>query len=302
MTYIFIRILYGFLWLLTRLPLTFLQVFAFIIFPFLYYILPYRKRIVFRNIRRSFPEWEEKRVRKTARKFYLYFCQSFIESLYTGVMSAEEYNKRYKFLNPEVCNNLFDQGKSVTLLMAHYGNWEWSQSMQLVLKHQTLPIYKPLHNKYIDQRVKKDRERFGAITIPMEKILRTLFEYEKQKKLSITYFIADQRPLMAKIQYWTKFLNQDTPVVMGPEKIAHKFNHAVVFLKVIPVKRGYYEVELVPMFDDLETVKDYEIIELYHKHLEEMIREKPEYWLWTHNRWKHKKEDYYKLMEKRERK
>lgn len=253
-----------------------------------------------KNIRNSFPEWEEKKIRSTARKFYLYFIQSFIESLYTGVLSKEEYKKRYKVLNPEICNDFFKRGKSITLLMGHYANWEWSQSIQIVLNEQALPIYKPLHNKYIDKKVKQDRERFGALTIPMEKILRTLFEFEKQNKLSLTFFLADQRPLMAKIQYWTKFLNQDTPVVMGPEKIAHKFNHAVVFLKVVPIKRGYYEVEFVPMFDNCENLREYEIIETYHKHLEEMIREKPEYWLWTHNRWKHKMEDYYRLQKKRE--
>ncbi|MCK4923066.1 MAG: lysophospholipid acyltransferase family protein [Bacteroidales bacterium] len=298
--YIFSKILYGFLWLITKIPLQWLQVFAFILFPFIYYIFPYRKKLVLRNIRTAFPEWTEKKVRKTAKNFYLYFNQSLIESLYTGTFSKKNYEERYKVRNPELCNNIFEKGKSVTLLMAHYGNWEWSQSMQLCLKHQVLPIYKPLHNRVLDQKIKNDREKFGAIAIPMEKILRTLFEFEKHKKRSLTLFVADQRPLMAKIQYWTNFFHQDTPVVMGPEKIAHKFNHAVVFLKIIPIKRGYYEAEFVQMFDNLEGVKEYEIMETYHSHLEKMIREKPEYWLWTHNRWKHKKEDFYRLQKKRE--
>lgn len=258
--------------------------------------------MVLRNIRNTFPEWPEKNVRKTARKFYLYFCQSIIESLYTGSFSKEDYNKRYKVRNPELCNNIFDQGKSITLMMAHYGNWEWSQSMQLSLKHQILPIYKPLHNRFLDQKIKSDREKFGAIAIPMEKILRTLIEFERQSKPTLTLFVADQRPLMAKTQYWTKFLHQDTPVAMGPEKIARKFNHAVVFLKIIPMKRGYYEAEFVLIFDNLKDVKKYEIIGTYHSYLEKMIREKPEYWLWTHNRWKHNKEDYYHLQQKREKK
>jgi len=300
MTLLFTRILYGFLWLLTRIPLPVLQVSSFFIFPFLYYIFPYRKRLVKKNIKNSFPEWDKKKLNETAREFYLYFIQSFIESLYSGVLNEENYKKRYNILNPEICNDLYDQGKSITLLLAHYGNWEWSASMQRVLKHQVLPIYKPLHNKYIDQKVKNDREKFGAHTVPMEKILRTLIEFEKQKKPTLTFFLADQRPLMAKIQYWTKFFHQDTPVVMGPEKIAHKFNHAVVFLKIIPVRRGHYEAEFVPMFDNLENIKEYQIIETYHVHLEKMIREKPEYWLWTHNRWKHKIEDYELLQKKRE--
>ena len=302
MAYFIFRFLYGFLWLITRLPLQWLQVFSYITFPLIYYIFPYRKKIVLRNIRNSFPEWQEKKVRQTARRFYMYFGQSFLESLYTGVFSEEKYHQRYKVINPELCNKLYDQGKSITLMMAHYGNWEWSTAMQTSIKHQVLPIYKPLHSKYIDQKVKKDRERFGAVPIPMEKILRTLINFEKQKKPTLTFFLADQRPLMAKIQYWTTFLNQDTPVVMGPEKIAHKFNHAVVFLKINPVKKGYYEADYVTIFKDLKDVKEYEIIEKYHVQLEKMIRDKPEYWLWTHNRWKHKKENYYRLLEKRKEK
>ncbi len=299
MAYIFFRFFYGFLWLITRLPLRWLQIFSYILFPVIYYILPYRKQIVLKNIRLSFPEWSEKQVKQKAKKFYLYFLQSFIESLYTGVLSKDEYHKRYKIINPELCNELYDKGKSITLMMAHYANWEWSSSIQSSIKHQVLAIYKPLHNKYIDQNVKQGREKFGSTTVPMEKILRTLIAYEKQKKPTLTFFIADQRPLMAKIQYWTTFLHQDTPVVMGPEKIAHKFDHAVVFLKIHPIKKGHYEAEFVTLFEDLKNVKEYEIIEKYHVHLEKMIKDKPEYWLWTHNRWKHTKENYYRLLEKR---
>ena len=183
--------------------------------------------------------------------------------------------------------------------MAHYGNWEWSTFLAVQLKHMILPIYKQLHNKYLDNRVKNDREKYGVKTVPMEKILRTLIEYDKEKQPVMVYFLADQRPLMAKIQHWTSFLNQDTPVVMGPEKIARKFNHAAVFLKVKVVKRGYYEATLVPLFENTEDLPDFAIIEKYYEELEGMIKDEPCYWLWTHNRWKHKMDDYLKLQARR---
>ncbi len=216
-----------------------------------------------------------------------------------GFIPEKEVFQRYRFLNPEVCGALFERKKSISLLMSHYGNWEWAASLSKNVPHKALPIYKPLENKYFDNYVRRNRERFGAETVALEKILRTLIKFEDESIPTITFFLADQRPLMAKIQYWTTFLNQDTPVVMGPEKIARHFDHAVLFLKVIPVKRGYYEIEFIELAEDTKNLAEYQIIERYHRELEKMIRERPEYRLWTHDRWKHKLEDYEKLQKKR---
>lgn len=295
MSYLLYKIMYGSIRIITLLPFRYLLPFSSIFYFFIYYIFPYRKKIVRKNLKNSFPEWNKKKVKQVMKKFYMHLCTGFIESLYSGKFTIDDFQLRYKVINPELCNEYFKQGKSISLMMAHYANWEWAATLQVYLKHQILPIYKPLHNPYIDRKVKHDRERFGCKTVPQEKILRKLIDYESEKKPTITYFLADQRPLMAKIQYWTTFLNQDTPVVMGPEKIARKFKHAVVFLKVVPVGKSIYEVEFVPMFDDASEEKEYAIIEKYHEILENLIREEPEYWLWTHNRWKHKIENYYKL-------
>ena len=194
--------------------------------------------------------------------------------------------------NPELCNDLYEKGKSITLLMSHYGNWEWSAITPRYLKHKVLPIYKPLHNPHFDRMIKKSRERFGAETIPMDKIMRTLMEYKIKGIPTLTFFIADQRPRWAQIQYWTTFLNQDTPVILGPEKIARKMDHAVLFLKITPVKRGHYEAEYISLFEHTGETMPYEITDSYLAILEKTIREKPEYWLWTHDRWKHEKEKF----------
>ncbi len=289
---IFYHFLYGSLWLITRLPLRYLYYLSDIFYPLIYFLFPYRKKLVLENLKKSFPDWDNKKIQRTARRFYRHFCDSFIEGLVTLFISDEELRKRYKFRNPEVCNELFSQGKSIALLMGHYGNWEWASLMPEYLRHKILAIYKPLHNPYIDSLIKRNRERFGVETVAMEKIFRTISEYNTADIPTLTMFLSDQRPRWAQIQHWTVFMHQDTPVILGPEKIAKKIGLAVVFYKIIPVKRGYYEAEFIPLFNDPEVTDTFEITERYHKLLEETIREKPEYWLWTHKRWKHDKKKY----------
>ena len=285
-------VLYGFLWLITRMPLRYLYVLSGLFYPLIYYVIPYRKKLVLNNLRLSFPEWDEKKLRQTARKFYRHFCDSFIEGIVTIFISDEELRKRYVFTNPEVCNDLFSRGKSIALIMGHYGNWEWASLMPEYVKGKILAIYKPLHNPYFDNLIKQNREKFGVETVAMEKIFRSISGYMKDKIPTLTMFLADQRPRWAQIQHWTTFMNQDTPVILGPEKISKKLGLAVVFYKITPVKRGYYTIEFIPMFEDPSVTDTFEITERFHQLLEDTIREKPEYWLWTHHRWKHEKEKF----------
>jgi KDO2-lipid IV(A) lauroyltransferase len=263
-------------------------------YPLIYYVFPYRKKTVFKNLRNSFPEKNEKEIKKIARDFYKHLCDSFLESVVYGFKPIDQMLRRFRVINPELCNELYKKKKSISLMMAHYGNWEYAAFLPAYIKHLNLAIYKPLRNKHFDQYVRKNRERIGVQAVALEKILKNLILYQQKDRPTITYFIADQRPLMAKIQYWTTFLHQDTPVVMGPEKIAHHFNHAVLFLQIKKVKRGYYEAEFIKIADEANNLEKYEIIENYHSILEKLIREEPAFWLWSHNRWKHDKEDYYR--------
>lgn len=288
----------SFIRLLSLLPFSILYGISSLLYPIIYYIFPYRKKIVFKNLTRAFPEKSKKEIRDIAKAFYKHFCDSMIESAVYGFKPKKEIIKRFKLKNPDICEDLYRKDKSISLMMAHYGTWEWAAVLPEYIPHIALPIYKPLKNKQFDRYVRRNRERFGTRTVPMEKILRTLIRYEKEKTPTITYFLADQRPLMARIQYWTTFLNQNTPVVMGPEKIAHHFNHAVLFLKLRKVKRGFYEAEFIKIIEEAENLKKFEIIEQYHAYLENLIKKEPAYWLWTHKRWKHKLEDYHKLRGK----
>ncbi len=295
MDFIAFYCLYGLLWLLSRLPVRILYFISDLIFPFFYYLIPYRKAIVKRNISASFPTWEKRKVNRTVRKFYSYLIDSMMESIMFAFKPENEMIKRFAYRNPEVCNELYNKGKSILLLMGHYGNWEWCATMPLYLKHEVLAIYKPLHNQYYDRFIKRNREKYGVVTIPTDKTLRIMTDYHSKKLPILTMFLADQRPRLAQIQHWINFLNQDTPVILGPEKIAKRLDEAVVFFNVIPVKRGYYEVWFDLLSENPNETGLHEITERYFSRLEEMIIEHPSYWLWSHKRWRHKREDFDKL-------
>jgi KDO2-lipid IV(A) lauroyltransferase len=270
-----------------------------IVFLLIYYVFPYRKKIVFKNLRNSFPEWDEDRVKDTSKRFYHYFCDFFMESTIFIFMKEEEILKRFRYKNPELINDLYFRGKSIILVFGHYGNWEFLASMQKYIKHASLGVYKPLSNEYIDKMFINSRQRFGLLAVPIDKIVRVLSEYHKDGKLNISFFAADQRPLMKNIQYWTTFFNQATPVVLGPEKLAKKLDSAVVFLNIHRIKRGFYESEFSLITADPCNTKEFEITEFFFKYLENQIHEEPAYWLWTHDRWKHKKADFDRIYGKR---
>ena len=212
----------------------------------------------------------------------------------------KEILKRFVYRNPEVCNSLFEKGKSILLLMGHYGNWEWCSTMPIYLKHEVLAIYKPLHNSYYDRFIRKNREKYGVVTVPTDKTLRVMTDYHAKNIPILTMFLADQRPRLAQIQHWIRFLNQDTPVILGPEKIARRLDEAVVFFNVIPVKRGYYEVEFDLLFENPSETEIYQITEAYFSRLEQMIVKKPPYWLWSHKRWRHSKALYDSLRDEKQ--
>ncbi len=278
--------------LVTYLPIQWLYRISDFIYLIIFYIIPYRKKLVIKNLKNAFPGKSINQINNIAKAFYKHFCDSLIEIMIGGFISEKEIKKRWVVKNPELCDMLFRKNKSISLLLAHYGNWEWGSVMPLHINHKMLPIYKPLRNRYIDEYVKKNRERFGAETVPMEKILRILMEYQKKKIPTLTYILYDQRPRWAQIQHWIKFLNQDTPVILGAEKISRKFDHSVVFLDITKPKRGFYEVEFKLLFENSAATDKFEITEKYYKILEKKITKEPHLWLWTHKRWKHKIEKY----------
>lgn len=267
-------------------PFWLIYLWADLLFVILYYLARYRKRTVIQNLKNSFPEKSDHEIRQICRGFYRHFADLIMETLKAFQASEVTLMKRFRYKNPEVLNELYDQGKNVALLSGHYGNWEWGIAMPKVLKHQLNVIYRPIQDKIFDRYMKKVRSRFGMFMIPARISLRTMLELEKAGQLSATYYLTDQTALK-DTDYWMMFLNQETAVFPGAEKVASRFKQAVVFMNIQKVRRGHYEAEFTKLFDDASQTAQYEVTKAHTRFLEDIIRKRPELWLWSHKRWKH---------------
>ena len=271
------------------LPFPLLYLFSDFLYLIFYSVFGYRKKVVYRNLRNSFPEKTEKEIDVIAKKFYHHFCDIVLETIKSFTISEKEMRKRMIFNNPELIEDLYNNGKSVVILTGHFNNWEWaSMSLSLHVKHKGLGIYLPLTNKFFNSKVLSSRCSFGMV---MYGVRETKSYFEKYKGvLSITGFVADQAPSNVEKCHWMHFLNQDTPVFLGAERYATLYNYPVVFGKITKVKRGMYAVDAVMISEKPTEEKPSAITERHTRFLEKQIIEKPEYWLWTHKRWKHKRQ------------
>jgi KDO2-lipid IV(A) lauroyltransferase len=276
-----------FIYLLSILPFPLLYGFSDFVYVLLYHVLRYRRKVVRLNLLNSFPEKQEDEIREIEKRFYRYFCDLFLETFKTLTISKESMVKHCEFV-PEtlaIFNRLAEEKQSFMVVMGHFGNWEWAgNTFCICCKHQLYVIYHPLSNKYFNSLVYRMRTRFGTRLIAMKDTLREMLK--KRTELSATAFIADQSPLPDRA-YWMEFLNQDTPVFLGIEKIALKIRYPIVYITIRRVKRGYYKVfaERIELPSTLQ--KSGTITEIHTRRLEADIRSQPENWLWTHRRWKH---------------
>lgn len=282
--WIYYPVLRAFTWM----PLRLQYVFSDLLY-LLMRITGYRIKVVRNNLRNAFPEKTEKERKCIERKFYCHLADSLLESVTQIGFSQKELAQRFQFKNPELINAYARQGKSVLLATAHYANWEWFTSFPPISPFKVLAIYKPLRNPFMNKLFIKIRERTGAIACPMEEVMRKIYSFRDKNIPTLTYFIVDQRPLRRSIGYWDIFLHQETPFYIGIEKIACKTNSPVFFMKVDKIKRGFYEAEFILLEEEPSRTLSYEITRRHIRLLENIIRERPELWLWSHRRWKHKR-------------
>ena len=274
--------LYFYFWLHALLPLKILYILSDILFFPMFYIVRYRRKLVYQNMKDSFPEKSEKEIRRMEKAFYHHFCDYIVETIKLLHISDKETRKRVKFHNTEALQEIVDNGGSCLMLLGHYGNWEFVPSVTLWMRKGSVifaQIYRPLKNKWFDRFFLKLRGRYHSECIAKQDTLRSILRYKSSGRPSITGFMADQTPSPANIHHWVNFLNHDTPVFTGVEKIAHKVGFSVFYFDVEKIKRGYYSV----------TIREFEITNKYMEMMETTILRAPEYWLWTHNRWKHKR-------------
>lgn len=289
LSFIIFTIVYAVAWLFAWLPLRVLYIFSDGFYFILFYVISYRKNVVYSNLRNAFPQKTELEINQIAREFYKFFADLLLETFKVIHISKSEMLKRVKYVNVPLFEELYKKNKHALVVMGHYGNWEWLPGIALWVPNRTMSVYKPLNNKYFNAMFHKMRTKFGSELIPMKMVPKTLLQYFSDGKPSTSLFIADQSPMRSEIQYWTTFLNQDTPIYTGVEKLAKKYNMPVLFLIIKRVKRGYYNVETKMLFEDVSNVDAHQITEAHVKALEQEIINAPQYWLWTHRRWKHKK-------------
>ena len=272
------------------LPLRVLYLFSTLLYYIAFYIVGYRKKVVFDNLANSFPDKSPREIRSVAKGFYRHLCDLIVELIYQSGMTEDEINRRVRYNNFEIIQSYYDQGKHVAAVLGHCSNWEWLCGFPLKTSYKCITIYRPLKNMVFERLFLKLRSRFDAKLVPMKMSIRKIYEYNAKGKPTITAFIADQAPPLEKSLLWMDFLNQDTPVYTGMERIAKKMNMAVVYLKMKKIKRGYYEFDFIPVCDNAAGEEDFNMTKTHVSLLEQHIREQPEYWLWSHRRWKVKRE------------
>ena len=278
-----------FLKLLSYIPFGVLYFLSDGLFCLLYYVIRYRRRIVRKNLTESFPEKSERDILQLEKKFYHFFTDQVLESCKMASISPEEIKRRMTFKNMEKVNAVLREGKSIALYMGHYGNWEWVSSFPLWLEENALAvqIYHKLSNENMDRLILHNRGRMGAISVEMRKTARYITEMAMKNKVGIVGFIADQSPKKKESRHFLHFLNHEAPVMTGTEKMIKHYGFEAWFLDMKRVKRGYYEAELIQINDNPQAVPDFELTAVYFRMLEQMIRNCPELYLWTHNRFKH---------------
>lgn len=277
-----------FIYLISLLPFPVLYLVSDFFYFLLYYVIGYRKKTVLENLKNSFPEKSEKEREALCKKFYSHLCDLALETFKTLTISKESMLKHCSMSAGaiRVMKKIADEKKSCILVLGHLGNWEWGgNAFSLVCKQQLYVIYHPLKNSHFDALIIGMRTRFGTKLIEMKNTFRDMVA--NKNILSATAFIADQSP-PPESAYWTKFMNQETPVFQGTEKIARKFNYPVVFITVKKIRRGYYETNAELLCENPSVTADGEITEMHTQKLEKEIREDPVAWLWSHKRWKHK--------------
>ena len=273
-------------------PLRVLYVLSDLIYPLVYYIVGYRREVVRKNLESSFPEKSEKEIREIEKRFYRHFCDYVLETVKLMHISDEEMRRRMRFTNPEYIEQLRSDGRPIFLYLGHQANWEYIISITMWTSPEFTAgqIYHPLSNKVMDKLIYRLRSRFNTVGIPQKQALRAIITMVHDGKHPLLGFIADQRPPRRPEPEWMTFLNQDTPIITGGEAMGRKLNAHFVYGSMKCVRRGYYELTFQPIIP--VEGEEYGYSKQYMRMLEQDIKEQPHLYLWTHKRWKWKRETH----------
>lgn len=282
-------LIYPILWFVSILPFRLLYAISDLLYALMYHVIGYRKKAVQENLKLVFPEKSEVELLIITRKFYHHLCDMIVESIKSMNISIDSMKARYKFNNLDIITDFEKQNKSIILMCAHYGSWEWIFILQTYTTHRSYAIYKRLQNKYFDRLVKSIRARYSSYLITTKETFSVMEDAKKNGILSMSGFASDQSPKKDKARYWTDFMGINVPVHTGAEALAKKLDMPIVFFSVQRKRRGYYEATFQTLAEKPTLFKDYQITDQFFKLVEAQINEAPEYYLWTHKRWKHRK-------------
>lgn len=288
------NILYGIWYVLSLLPLWVHYILSDFLYIIVYLVLGYRRKVVGRNLSSSFPDKSKDELRRIERCFYHRLCDYFVETVKLLTMSKRQMTRRMVFKGVEQVNECVADGQSCAVYLGHIFNWEWITSLPLWASPQAQcgQLYHALENSVFDALFLRVRQRWGAECIALTDILGKTIEYKRMNKPTVIGYIGDQVPYWNNIHHWCQFLNHDTPVMTGTERIARKYGQALFFLDVKRVRRGYYEATFRLITRTPKALKEFEATDIYYRMLEESIQRQPELWLWSHNRWKRTREEF----------
>ena len=278
------------------LPLGFLYLLADFICFLLRNVVHYRSAVVIDNLKHAFPEKSDKEILAIRNKFYRYFADLFIESMKMYGMSEEALSKRVSFKGLDILNAYAQRGQSVIILAYHHHNWEWASIIQKFSKHRILMVYNKMRNNQpMDDFLLKSREKWGGVGVQMGRAAKAMFDFQKQKIPTFLWLAADQSALPDQ-GMWARFFNREAAFFAGPEKIARKTNQPVFIQRVRRLARGNYEYEFTLLCEEPAKAQPYHVLLSYIQKMEEVLKEDPEYYLWSHRRWKHKRPENLQLI------
>ena len=286
------------LWyLLSLLPFWVHYLFSDFVYLVIYRLIGYRVKVVRGNLTSSFPEKSEAEIREIERKFYHRLCDYFVEAVKMRTMTEGQMRRHLVFKGTEVVNECVASGQSCAVYLGHFFNWEWVTSLALWLPPIDRELglgqlYHPLENKIMDRVVLKMRNRMGPVCVPKNDTLRWVIGNKQAGRTTMLGYINDQVPKWENIHHWVTFLNQETPVFTGIERITRQQNQAVIYLDVKCPRRGYYECEFQVITRDPLSMGEMEMTDEFFRRFEQTINHAPQYWLWSHNRWKRTREEF----------
>ncbi|SDX45347.1 lysophospholipid acyltransferase family protein [Flavobacterium degerlachei] len=290
MQFLIFIIAYPFLWIISILPFRIFYLLSDAVYFLVYYVIGYRKKTVRANIALALPYLSQEERLSIEKKSYRHLCDMFMEMTKTMTISSQEMNKRFVITNLEVMKEYEQKEKSIMLLASHYASWEWLITLNQKVSYQGIGVYKKISNKYFDKLIRDIRSKYNTELVTTSKTIPLIAHNQKNGILSIYGLASDQSPKSDRIFHWDSFMGVEVPVHTGAEMLAKKHDLNVIFAKVKKVKRGYYEATLIPLSDDPRSVPDFGITHAFIKEVENQIYEAPEYYFWTHKRWKHRRQ------------